>query len=817
MIYTAHKNQTVYEHLKNVSELSSKFASKIKLPLTGEVCGLLHDLGKYCEEFQGYIKSALGEITPNSKEFVDTKRKKGTIDHSTAGGQLIWNKRSRTNVKETLIFQIISQVIVSHHSGLIDSIKPNGDNSYEKRLNRSYDKTHLKEVLEKIEVNVLDKVVNIAKSVELKEELDKILVKIRLTKNETKELANFKLALLTRFIFSTLIDADRIDSADVENKKNDSIRLNSKYPSWDKFISLFETKISNFVAKNKIDEIRAEVSNNCFIRGKDRKGIFSLTVPTGGGKTFASLRFALVHAKKHSMDRIIYVIPFTSIIDQNVHEVQKIFAPLSEEYGIELVLEHHSNIIVDNKTVEENDIQKMFSENWDSPIVFTTTVQLLETLFNGGTKSVRRMHQLANSIIIFDEIQTLPIKTVHMFNNAMNFLFDICGSSIVLCTATQPLLHKVDKKKGAINLHSRNEIMPNITELYADLKRVEIVDKTKNGGWSTTEVCGFVKGELLIAKSVLVIVNTKKTAKELFLLCKNIDAQIYHLSTNMAPAHRMVILDKIRDGLGSEDSKPIICISTQLIEAGVDVDFGSVIRYIAGMDSIAQAAGRCNRNGKRKKGSVSIINHATENVDNLKDIIEGQKATRTILQKYKDSPSKFDNSLLSPKIIEEYFKHFFYNRKQLMDYPIPSKKIGQEDTLLNMLSSNSIACKNYERNNNQEKPPLPLLQSFAKVGKLFNAIESQTQGVIVPYNKGKDIITELCACAPYEFEKRKKLLKEAQRYSVNCYDNQLKKLYSAGALHFIEDIEVYCLNGEFYSSDFGVSDEYLGSVFNGVY
>ncbi|HOA81077.1 MAG TPA: DEAD/DEAH box helicase, partial [Defluviitaleaceae bacterium] len=226
-------------------------------------------------------------------------------------------------------------------------------------------------------------------------------------------------------------------------------------------------------------------SSNCKNVAKTNNDIFQLTVPTGGGKTLSSLRFALHHAKVNKMDRIIYVVPFNTIIDQNAQEVRDILE-IDEEFGT-IVLEHHSNLTED----EETPTTKLLSENWDAPIIFTSMVQFLDTLFAGGTRSVRRMHQLANSIIIFDEIQTLGVKFIYLFNIAIQFLKEICHSSIVLCTATQPLLDRVDPKSYALNIHSKNIIIKDTNNLYKEFSRTSVEDLTKYGGWDDDEISEF--------------------------------------------------------------------------------------------------------------------------------------------------------------------------------------------------------------------------------------------------------------------------------------------------------------------------------------
>ena len=487
--------------------------------------------------------------------------------------------------------------------------------------------------------------------------------------------------------------------------------------------------------------------------------MFTLTVPTGGGKTLASLRFALHHAKEHGMDRIIYVIPFTSIIDQNAQVVREILEPKEcpEDTG-KIVLEHHSNIGADAQSWKE----KLLTENWDAPVVFTTMVQLLEALFGAGTRGARRMHQLAKAVIVFDEIQTLPIKCVHLFNNAINFLVNHCGSSVVLCTATQPLLGSVDEKKGALKLSEKNELMPDVGKLFVDLKRVHVHDCRKSPGWTYPEIAALAVEQVKENGSCLVVVNTKKAARIIFEEAKKDGLEVFHLSTGMCPAHRKQVLKTIRQKL--DDEKPILCVSTQLIEAGVDVDFRSVIRMLAGLDSIAQAAGRCNRHGSPEIGNVFVVNPAEENLDYLKDIAVGKEKSNRVLDDYKSDPSKYDSDIIGPKMLEWYYQNYFYERKDVMDYPVNANR---NDTLLNLLSSNSSAVADFQRTN-KTMPAINLRQSFMTAAKLFKSIDAPTRSVIVRYgDEGKELVNQLCSA--FEVEKQYALIKKAQQYSVNLF------------------------------------------------
>jgi len=312
--------------------------------------------------------------------------------------------------------------IASHHSGLIDCLSPDGTDVFSKRMMKSKGQTHSEDVEKHVEDQIRKQVEKFLASSTLENELKLCLEKIKV-ETPSFETVQFMLGFLARFLFSTLIDADRLDSAE---------RNPLSKPEWQPLIALLENTLTGFTVRNRIDEIRAEISTSCLQFAVREKGLFQLTVPTGGGKTLASLRFALHHAAKHKMDRIIYVVPYISIIDQNARVARSVFAPL-EVNGRQVVLEHHSNLTPEQDTSES----KLLAENWDAPIIYTTAVQLLETLFAARTRGVRRLHQLANTVIIFDEIQTIPIRTVHLFNNAINFLVSQCGSTVVFCTATQ--------------------------------------------------------------------------------------------------------------------------------------------------------------------------------------------------------------------------------------------------------------------------------------------------------------------------------------------------------------------------------------------
>jgi CRISPR-associated endonuclease/helicase Cas3 len=785
------KEQTVSEHLMDTALITRCLAGKLGIPDAGELLGLLHDFGKYSRQFQTYIQSATGILNPDADDFVDASALKGRIDHSSAGAQWIWKNFRRYGPQGEFVGQILALCLASHHSGLIDCLNPAGKNIFLKRMGKDDGNTHLSECKETADAEVMTSLEHLA-SPTLIQECSQQIGKL-VGRGEFPIVEHFNVGLWVRFLFSCIIDADRMNSADFENPANESARSKNAV-DWQIAIDRLEIKLAALPIRHEIDAIRRAVSERCKSRSQEPQGIYTLTVPTGGGKTFSSIRYALHHAKKHNLDRIIYIIPYTSIIEQNAQAIRDMLEAEEDQYP--WVLEHHSNLEPEKLTWRD----KLIAENWDAPIVFTTMVQFLDTLFSGGTRGARRMHQLAKSVLIFDEIQTLPIKCGHLFCNAINFLVCHAGTTAVLCTATQPLLDKLKSpEKGQLNISKENELVEDVTKLFDQLKRVSVSNKIRlDDGWTEAEVAELAVSEYAQKGSCLVIVNTKKWAQQLYNACKNRveEGALFHLSTSLCPAHRKKILAEVRQRL--DNGLPVLCISTQLIEAGVDVDFASVIRFLAGLDSIAQAAGRCNRNGKVSQATVHVVNPQEESIDMLLDIKEGRDKALRVLSE------KGDADLLDPAVMQLYFSYYFYSRASEMVYPITAKQAGRDDSLLSLLSDNS-------RNIGRVRNTLKLQQSFGTAGKIFQAIDAPTQAVIVPYGAGKEIIADLCAA--FEPAKAHQVLKLAQKYSVNVFPSVMQKLKESGAVRPIQKgEEIYYLDGRYYSRDFGLSTEEIGPM-----
>lgn len=786
----ARPNQLLMSHLMNVGRMTEAFTHILGLSASGKLVGILHDLGKYSKTFQGYIASATHLIASDNEDFVDAKGLKGKIDHSTAGAQWVWRNKAENNKVAEISAQILSLCIASHHSGLIDCLSSKGKAIFISRIDKKDERTFYSEVTKCLSDPLKSDLITLIKSSgnEFQQRFRDIAIA-----NVDQEIGlAFHFGLLTRLMLSCLVDADRLDSAGREYRPA---------IDWESMTDVLELHLQGFDNSGHVNTIRKEISDASLLAAQKDKQFFFLTVPTGGGKTLASLRFALHHAKKHCASRIFYIVPYTSIIEQNAKAVRDILA----ETGGDLILEHHSNLT----SSVDTDVNRLLAENWDSPIIFTTTVQFLEALFGSGTRGLRRMHRLSNAVLIFDEPQALPIKVTHLFNQAANFLKEQCGSSLVFCTATQPLLHRVCPEKGALKIHADSvHIVPDTHSYFVGLKRVQVLDLCKVGGYSCVEVAEVLIEALKNRNSILLVVNTKVVARRIFEefnKTKSGDTELYHLSTNMCPMHRQDKLTTIRQSL--DQQKQVVCISTQLIEAGVDISFQCVFRSLSGIDSIAQAAGRCNRNGEMESlGEVFIVNCNEEHLASLPEIKIAQEKTERILREFNAVPDDFDHDLIGLKAIERYYQLYFFDRSGDMDYPI------EGDSLLSQLSTNALAVKEYERINNAS-PPFFMMQSFSSAGNCFEVIDAPTEGIIVPYNQNaRDIIGKLCG-KQWEAARTRGLLKEAQRYSVNIFASDRSKLLSQHAIQETQpESGVYYLDDRFYTHTYGITMEGSGSL-----
>ncbi len=532
------------DHLVGTAELAAKFAESFGAGRAGERAGLLHDVGKYQKKFQRRVR---GENV--------------TCDHSTPGAILAAKERD----------MLVAMCVAGHHTGLPNlgtSFSPPDSPDLMGRLKRKGEFSDCLEFSKDIEIPTSEAPMWLPR--------------------DNSPRSCFSQAFYIRMIYSCLVDADFLNTEEFmePEKKRDTF-----HDSWEILKSKFDAYIKKWgEPTSKINRLRSDILARCMDVGKESQGIYTVTVPTGGGKTTATMGFAINHALQHNLERIIYVIPYTSIIEQVADVFRDIFGPNN-------VLEHHSNFVFEASETEANDPQilrlRLAAENWDLPIVVTTTVQFYESLFAGKSSRCRKLHNIAKSVIIFDEAQMLPLENLFPCVIGLTELYKYYGATVVLCTATQPFLDRyIQMFCPGVEI---KEIMEAPDFLYDEFVRVRY---EHIGTLTIEELTDYISKH----DQVLCIVNNRKTAQ---ILRDLLGDQTYHLSTRMTPRHRRNTIDKIRHDLAM--GIPCKVISTSLIEAGVDLDFPTVFREEAGLDSIRQAGGRCNREGKRTKDS-SVVN-----------------------------------------------------------------------------------------------------------------------------------------------------------------------------------------------------------------
>ncbi|MCR4939409.1 MAG: CRISPR-associated helicase Cas3' [Treponemataceae bacterium] len=802
--------QKLSDHLQETGVFCYAFGKDIGFPEIAEISGLLHDVGKSTKTWQLYLISSVNGNTRSKK------------DHATAGGQLI-NDLFPNESK--LIVVALEAVVMYHHGlGLPDFISPDGSSEFKKRLEKDIEETELDEVKTKLLPFLNAKISNFITSEKFFDDGKKALLFPCKRKTKSNKQVFFNMGMHLRNLSSCLIDADRSDSAAFEENRKIELSEYSKIPNWDKLLLKLEKYLSCVSSENELGKIRTSLSEKCKTLGRGEKGIFTCSAVTGAGKTFASLRFALEQAIKFNMKHIFVIAPYTSILDQNAEEIRKVLE--NEETKGQIVLECHSNLSVEKKEylMESENNYSRFEENWNSPVIITTMVQFLESLFASGTKKIGRMHQLANSVLIFDEIQTLPLKTTYLFNWGVEYLVNVCSCSAMLCTATQPGLDKIGKEADkCFRLRTDGEVIDNLSEHFNSLKRVNFIDMTSGGLKSHTanDICDYIKTQMKKINSFLAVVNTKPQASELFDLVKNSGCAefVYHLSTNMCPAHRKRVIEEIKDKL--ETGNKIVCISTRLIEAGVDLSFQGALRYMAGLDSIIQTAGRCNRHNELKDeagqnchGQVAIFSYKDEKLGSLEELKIGQDCMGRILRDYPAEKETKNCNLIHPDVIYSYFKYFYGSLPDsLLKYSIKN----HEASVLDMLSDNQYAVQNYEDNYGKQWPYY-YRQAFKTAWENFEVIADATTGIIVPYGEGENLSGEYAALEKMDkdyYKNLKNLLKKSQQYTVNVYSNQLEKLGKAKMIYEVyPQSGIYVLDKSYYNEEKGLSYEIVESSGN---
>lgn len=675
------EGQSIEAHLKGTGELAETFAAEFGAAANGKLCGLAHDIGKYSDEFQLRLRGG----------------KK--VDHATAGAIECFKIKAA--------FEAVC--VIGHHSGL--------PNVGHKDADTTESQTFFGRKLRAEQGGIPDYRKNWNGHIALPQDYFRPSGR------------GFATAFYIRMLYSCLVDADYIDTETFMN--GDAGRGNYEP------LSALCDKLTAYISKwnnptREIDILRQKILNSCIEKASAPRGIFSLTVPTGDGKTVASMAFALNHAAANSMRRIIYVIPYTSIIEQNAEVFRGIL-------GRENVVEHHSQVSHElSEDADELEYRSaLATENWDAPVIVTTAVQFFESLYANRSSKCRKLHNIANSVIIFDEAQMIPSNNLRPCVAAIAELVRAYNATAVLCTATQPaideMLLEYSKKESVV------ELCPDVDGMFEKFRRTSF---EKEGRLTTDELVSRLKSQ----QQVLCIVNTRKFAQEVYEALPSEGR--FHLSTLMCPVHRKQKLDEIRERLKS--GKTCRVVSTSLIEAGVDVDFPRVFREMAGLDSILQAAGRCNREGKRSAESSIVTVFESENKVNKLIAVNRDAAEETVRDWTQPNTTS---------TIERYFKAY-------------------RDFLRNDDKSGVITAS--------EKGISGCGLPFEWIAKEFKLIDQNTFTVYISVGEGKELISRL-----REGERSRELYRKAGMYSVSIYENHFNALINAGAAEpFGEDAAI---------------------------
>lgn len=697
-------------HLRQVAAGAATFAEEFGAQDWARLAGLWHDLGKYSADFQRYLRTASGY--ERAQAHIESRA--GRVNHSAAGGLYAIERMGAPG-------KILAQLILAHHAGLYDAV------DIEQRLVR--DAGLLPQALAS---DVPDDIRNAPRP-----------MRPTIPGMETPG----AYALWLRLLFSCLVDADFLDTESFMDEAKAQRR--SGYPGLpdlktrlDHHLSLLAGQASD----TAVNRARARILAECRAEAAQAPGLFSLTVPTGGGKTLSSMAFALEHALRHGQRRVIHVIPYTSIIEQTADVFRGIFG--------EAVIEHHSNAEADPddagsvKPAREDARSRLACENWDAPIVVTTSVQFFESLFAARTSRCRKLHNIVGSVVVLDEAQLLPPGFLQPILDVLNLLARYYGVTVVLSTATQPALATRAWFGGGLQgLEGVREIIADPDRLYAELQRVDVhipCDLTMPREWDD------VAAEIVAHDNdVLAIVNRRAHARDLH---RRLPPGARHLSGLMCGAHRSATIEAIRQALNARRADPALppvrVVSTQLVEAGVDLDFPLVYRALAGLDSIAQAAGRCNREGRLASGEVRVFVPPQPSPPGI--LRQGEQATIGLLAGHEGDP-------LQRRLFTAYFERLYrgveLDAKGICPWLEPDR--------------DSLGCVGLRR--------------AAEAFKLIDNEETGYCSVFVPYRRddGDDVFAQ-CLAILRKHGPERWLLRKLQRYAVSLPGRQFDALQRRG-------------------------------------
>lgn len=721
------------DHLCEVGRLAAFFMPGPAQPLA-RLAGLWHDLGKRRPGFQRYIRLA-GGIDAHIEKVSDRQK-----THSAAGALWAAKELERQLGRQGLLLsRVLQYVIAGHHAGL--------DN---------WEGAGLAARLASIDaLTEFDEAVSRASPTDINHP-DSTGLTLKSLPVQTEHESPGRFALWVRMLFSALVDADFLDTERYMNVQKAGNRSGGPpIPAMQEVLSAHLGRLASHADATPVNRVRAVVLEQCVSKALLAPGAFSLTVPTGGGKTLSSLAFALEHAGHHGKRRVIYAIPYTSIIEQTADVFREVFAPLGED----VVIEHHSNVESDPEG--ETARSRLACENWDAPLVVTTNVQLFESLFARKTSRCRKLHNLIDSVIVLDEAQLLPVEFLQPVIDVLRYLIQDFGVTVVLCTATQPVLDassSPDPQRGiSRGIGPVNEIIDDVPGLYAALERVQVrlpASLEKPRAWPE------LADEIARHDGVLSIVSRRADARELYTLLKARSGEgCWHLSALMCAQHRSDTIQTIKLALsnrraalaGGREAMPVRVVSTQLVEAGVDLDFPVVYRALAGLDSIAQAAGRCNREGRLSKpGAVHVFVPPTPAPPGL--LRQARDTCKAVWHDLPEQP-------FALPLIRIYFQRLYHDAQSLDRHGI---------------------CQMLRLQVDPHALTLPV--QFRETADKFRLIDNDDAAIVlVRYRSpnAREDINALIGLLERDGPARW-LMRKLQRYGVTIYRYQLQTLIDAG-------------------------------------
>ena len=699
--------EPLHVHLSEVSALASAMGARIGWEGLSKLAGSLHDVGKCSSEFQAYID---GECHSGP-------------DHSTAGARIA------KAMHRGPLGRIAAVAVACHHTGLRDGA------DIRRRIEGSHDIPDHSGWREHIGLLPSEREV------------------LPTSGWKPGGPAGFSLAFLVRMILSVLVDADRIATAKFYGRA-----VATTYPDMATLRDRLRNHMERVTADARptpVNAVRAAVLARAASMAGVASGLFTMTVPTGGGKTLSSLSFALEHAVIHGMRRVVHVSPYTSIVEQTSDTFR---SALEQDGEPSPVLEHHASLEwsggrEDGSGDSEADHIRLATENWDVPVVMTTAVQFFESLFASGTSRLRKIHNLAGSVVVLDEVQAIPLELLAPCMAAIDELARNYGCSVVLCTATQPALRRQDGFASGLDIPVEREIAPDPRRLYASLKRVAV--EVMPG--ETPDAV--VAERLASTDGMLCVVNTRAHARRLHGAIEDLEGAL-HLSTSMCAAHRRQVLAKAKDRLSR--GSPTRLVSTSLVEAGVDIDFPEVWRAVAGLESIAQAAGRCNREGRLETGRVVVF--SPEDAGIPTEVETRWRAASPVLRNGLD--------LLDPETVLAYYRELYWRR--LAGAFDAAMLDGRPWSILDAIAERSPSPRDVD-------PDLAF--PFESISRAFRMVRDDRASIIVPWAErpGDMRAEELVGRVSKAERPSMEDLRRLQAYAVPLHASEISRLVAAGA------------------------------------